>query len=56
MPSVPRRAAALSTLHRLFYPYFYADPAKIVRVLRESGASPEMLRKVAVRFADWVAR
>ena len=55
-PPSARRAATLSRLHRAFYPYYYADPVKIARVLRESGTSPEMLLKAARRFANWVVR
>jgi len=55
-PPSPSEAKTLSRLHRLFYPYFYADPTKIMKVLRDSGSSPEMLKKTVVRFRNWVAR
>ena len=54
--TTPARRAALAALKGLFYPYYYADAARIRRALGKAEPSPALLIRAAARFSHWVLR
>lgn len=55
-PASPARRRTMLLLQRAFYLRYYARPARIRAMLGRGPLSPAFVRKLALRFAQWVAR